>query len=559
MSAPSQDSQFPPRIRDFSLRNLALISLLTAFAFFIMGYHPGLEDDVFYLAAIKRNLNPTLFSHDADFFRIQFQATIFDKLIALSVRLTHLPLAWAVLLWQLAAIFFILHGCFRIARRCFPDPAAHWAAVTLIAALLTIPVSGSAINLVDQYLHPRALATAFILAAIVAVLDRRPLLTGLLLAIAFSIHAIMAAFGISFCAFLWWTLRQTDAKPSRLPNSVKFSSALTPCPLWCKPFTAAKSAALFVVTLPLGWIFEPANDAWRKAASTRGFYYLSHWEWYEWLGVFAPLALLFAYQRFLNRAPTGKGTTSVVPVDQQKDNRALAPEGSSLQPLVSALLYYGIFQTIAALVIMLPPRLERFRPLEPMRYLHILYLFFFLLVGAVLGRYVLRAHAYRWAILFLPLAAGMFYSQRQLYPASAHIEWPGAAPRSQWVQAFNWIRTNTPVDVLFALGPHYMLEPEEDFHGFRALAERSSLADYDKDGGMAARVPSLAPRWLTEVNAQQGWQNFQPQDFARLKNDFGVAWIVLSPRDAGFASAKTDSNSAMTCPYKKEVVVCRLY
>ncbi len=51
-----------------------------------MGYHPGLEDDAFYLAAIKRNLNPSLFPHDAEFFRLQFQATIFDKLIALSVR-----------------------------------------------------------------------------------------------------------------------------------------------------------------------------------------------------------------------------------------------------------------------------------------------------------------------------------------------------------------------------------------------------------------------------------------------------------------------------------------
>ena len=75
-----------------------------------MGYHPGLEDDSFYLAAIKRNLNPALFPHDAEFFRLQFQATIFDKLIACSIRLSHLPVAWAALLWQFAAIFFLLHG-----------------------------------------------------------------------------------------------------------------------------------------------------------------------------------------------------------------------------------------------------------------------------------------------------------------------------------------------------------------------------------------------------------------------------------------------------------------
>src|SRR5450755_3220867 len=110
----SESLQNPPRRwlgqGDFSATNLLLLALLTVLAFLIMGYHPGLEDDAFYLAAIKRNLNPSLFPHDAEFFRLQFQATIFDKLIALSVRLTHLPLAWAALLWQLAAIFLIVNG-----------------------------------------------------------------------------------------------------------------------------------------------------------------------------------------------------------------------------------------------------------------------------------------------------------------------------------------------------------------------------------------------------------------------------------------------------------------
>src|ERR1700742_4053464 len=99
-----------------STRNIEALSVLklivlTLVAFVIMGYHPGLEDDSFYLAAVKRDLNPALFPHDSEFFRLQFQATIFDKLIAASVRLTHLPLAWMALLWQLLAIFFILHGC----------------------------------------------------------------------------------------------------------------------------------------------------------------------------------------------------------------------------------------------------------------------------------------------------------------------------------------------------------------------------------------------------------------------------------------------------------------
>jgi len=381
----------------------------------------------------------------------------------------------------------------------------------MVAALLTLPVSGTAITLADQYLHPRTLATAAILAAIVAVVDRRIWLAGLLLAIAFSIHAIMAAFGISFCAFLLWNLRSSSRHGTQLPAA----------------------AALL---LPLGWIFEPASDAWRQAASTRSFYHLANWQWYEWLGVFAPLVLLYFFLRLWRRRSQAEESTS------------------ALLPLLKALLYYGVFQTVAGLAIMLPPSLERLRPFEPMRYLHLLYLIFFLVAGGLLGRHLLNRHFYRWLLLFVPLSAGMFYAQRQMFPATEHIEWPGATSQNAWLQAFMWTRQNTPEDALFALDPHYVALPGEDYHGFRALAERSVLADYDKDAGMAARVPRLAPRWLQEATAQSGWKNFQAADFQRLKNEFGVNWVIVAP------SAFPGAPAVMKCPYSnRQLEVCRLY
>ena len=206
-SAQSQPNE-RSRSRDFRPRNLVIVAGLTVAAILVMGYHPGLEDYSFYLAAIKHHLNPALFPHDSDFFRVQFQATIFDKLIALSVSLLHLPLPWTILLWQFAAVFLLLLGSYRIARRCFTAPEAHWASVSLIAAVLSMPLPGIAILLGDQYLHPRTLATALILAAIVAVIDRKPWMSGILLLLAFSIHAIAACFGISFCLLLAWNLRR---------------------------------------------------------------------------------------------------------------------------------------------------------------------------------------------------------------------------------------------------------------------------------------------------------------------------------------------------------------
>ncbi len=489
-----------------------MLLLIAAFAILLQGYHPGLEDDAFYLAAIKQNLNPSLFPHDADFFRVQFQATVFDKLIAFSLRSTHVPLEWGILFWQWGVTFLILWGCWRISRRCFAEAHAQWAAVMLVAVLLSLPVSGTGLSLTDQYLHPRALATALILAAIVAVLDGQLLLTGALLVAAFFVHAIMAAFGASYCLFLLWT------PAMRMPAEQK------------------RSAVWAGLLLPLGWIFEPASDAWRQAAATRPFYFVLRWHWYEWLGVIAPLGLLWWY-RALARS------------------RGQAVAGREMMARVAErLAYFGVFQLAVALVMLLPARLERLRPLEPMRFLHLVYLLFVLLTGGLLGQYVLKKHALRWLLLFVPLSAGMFYAQRQLYPATAHLELPSLlspneSSRNNWVEAFRWISRNTPVDSQFALDPHYMELSGEDYHGFRALAERSVLADAVKDAGMVARVPRLAPRWLREVDAQRGWRDFQREDFLRLKTVFGVNWVVLqAPGAAGLA-----------CPYRNaQVMVCRV-
>jgi hypothetical protein len=64
---------------------------------------------------------------------------------------------------------------------------------------------------------------------------------------------------------------------------------------------------------------------------------------------------------------------------------------------------------------------------------------------------------------------------------------------------------------LFALDPRYMALPGEDQHGFRAIAQRSALADAVKDSGAASMFPALAAPWTEQLNAQKGWENTQPR------------------------------------------------
>jgi hypothetical protein len=486
-------------MKDHSAAKILIILFgLTLLALLVHGYHPGAEDDGVYLSAIKHDLNPALYPHDSDFFTLQLQATVFDKLIAGTIRLSHLPLSVVVLAWHFLVVFLILWGCWKISSHCFPEWPARWAAVCTVAALLTLPVAGTALYLVDQNLHPRALATATILAAIAAAIERRFWLVAIFLAAACAIHPIMASFGISYCIFLLW-------KPAGQPQISLTAGALA---------------------IPLSWIFEPTSPAWQQAAHTRDYFYLSAWHWYEWIGVFAPLLLLWWFSHLARRG--------ALPV---------------LARLSSRLLLYGIFQLVVALIILLPPQFDRLKPFQPMRYLHLLYLLMFLFAGGLVGQRFLRASWVRWAALFVPLCAGMFLAQRATFPASDHIDWPGATPRNQWLQAFLWIRQNTPQDSLFALGPNYLQRPGEDAYSFRAWAERSVLADIGKDASVATQVPRLAPRWQQEVQAQTGWEHFQQSDFEALRSHYGVTWVIVErPHDPG-----------LPCPYENAtVMVCRI-
>jgi hypothetical protein len=104
------------------------------------------------------------------------------------------------------------------------------------------------------------------------------------------------------------------------------------------------------------------------------------------------------------------------------------------------------------------------------------------------------------------------------------------------LQTFDWVRQNTPQNAYFAVGPNYTVMPGEDYHNFRALAERSVLADANKDAATVTKEPELGPVWKRHVDAQAGWSHFQLADFKRLKANFAVQWVVVPfPQPAGLS------------------------
>jgi len=479
-------------------RRALYLVLLTAAALLIHGYHPYAEDSEIYLPGVLKILNPSLFPANAEFFAEHAGHTLYPNLIVFLVRATHLPLPWVAFLGQLISIFLVLAASWRLASAFFEEDRARWAAVALMAALLTLPIAGTALYILDQYLNPRNLAAFAALFAVAEVLHRKYGRATLWMVFATVMHPLMASFAIAFC--VWLTVLDRYR-----PRILGFRLA---------------------AALPFGLTFDPPPAAYHQIALRQPYFYIQRWQWYEWLGLIGPVALFWVLARFARRRKM-----------------------KNLELVSRAVIPFVLVATAAAIVLSIPPRFEALARLEPLRCLALTYMLLIIIGGGLAGQYLLQGQAWRWLVLFVPLSLGMFFAQRQLFPASAHIEWPWAKQRNQWVQAFEWIRANTPVDALFALDPRHMDLPGEDENGFRARAERSRLADLVKDKGACSMFPTLSGKWLEQVEDQKNWEQFGKADFERLRQKYGVSWVVVEqPGPAG-----------MECPYQNPAVrVCRV-
>jgi hypothetical protein len=474
-----------------------LLAGLAIAAIIVHGYHPAIEDAEIYTPGILKVLDPSLFPYNVEFFESHARMTLFPQLIAASIRVTHLPLGAALLAWHFFSIFLLLLGCWLIASSCFEEKHAGWCGVALVGSLLSIPVAGTRLFLMDPYFTTRSLSAPGALLGVAKALEEKYIAAAMWILFTAAIHPLMAVFAAVYAGII----------------------------LLLK-FRTKSAGAAASVAAPPQHLFPPVTSEYREILQTRPYFFLTNWAWYEWLGLLAPFAILAWFARIARRY-------------------ALGPMNLACR----ALVLYGALFFAMALVVSRPGRFENLAEIQPLRYLHLLYILMFLFIGGLLGKFALKRQAWRWAVLFVPLCVGMAYAQQEISPATAHLELPGRPSGNPWVQAFEWIRVNTPEDAYFALNPKHMALPGEDQHGFRAIAQRSMLADAVKDSGAASMFPALAGKWKEQAKAQEGWEKFQYDDFLRLNQRYGVDWVVVErPGAAG-----------LVCLYANELLlVCRI-
>lgn len=489
------------------LRDALALAFLALSAILLQGYHYGFEDQAIWLPAIKKSLDPSLYPRDSIFFLAQTRFSLFPQAMAFFIRFTSLPTDVSVFLWHLLSIFLVLLGCLKLSRLCFPNPLAQWAAVATIWVARLTPVAGPHLNLMDRYLHPRDLATGLLLLALVAVLQRS--FTALFwIALAAVFHPTMAIFGAFHLAIQGW----------KQPRKV-----------WSLLLSAA---AALLLLFSAHYLKPVLNPAWHEILSSRPYLFPLRWPWYFWICTAAVFLTLYWI--------TGIARRRQLPMVQHVAHR---------------IAISGILGIAGAVLITTVPAFERLIPAEPMRTLHLVYFLLVFLGGGLLGETVLQNHPFRWAAFLCSIAAIFFLANKIVYSSSPYIEAPGRLPRNAWVAAFDWIRLNTPNDALFALDPRYMTRPGEDHHGFRAFAERGALADWVKDRSVSALEPQLAGRWLQEESDIDNWQHFTAEDFHRLKQKYGVDWIVLERA----VHPSLPAAAALSCPYSNsDLLVCKL-
>lgn len=497
---PNQNKKAASRIP------FAKLAALVPAVFLIHGYHPFADDASIYVAGIRKLLDPRLFQPDAPFVVSNTKLSVFAHMLAEFVRVTHLRLSIVLLTTHLVSIYLFLVGCWLVGSGVFRKTAERWFAVAFAAACFTMPAAGTALALMDPYVTSRSFSTPIALFAIAAVLSRRWTLTAMLVLLMGVMHPLMVVYTAALV--LLYVLVDTGRVRSAALLGVG---------------GVALTGIIAIITR-----HAPVSHAYLESMQNRDRAYIfpATWKWYEDFGLVAPLALMALAMYHAER-------------------------GGRAWKLCLTCILLGASSIVAAFLFVHSTGPYFLVRLQILRSFQILYLVGVVLLGGWLGKVLWYQKKTRW-LLFVMLAAasgGLYAAQWAAFPNSAHVEWPGLKPQNQWVQAYLWIRKNTPTDAVFAADPDLELHVGEDMQGFRAITERSLLAD-NKDQGVAAVVnPSIAGVWARQRDAQIGIDKMSDQEREEKLKPLGVTWMLLS------ASAKT----SFPCPYENAVAkVCML-
>jgi hypothetical protein len=283
VAAATLQPRVPPASAGELSRAARAAWLLFLFAtWMLLHLYEGLRHDaIMYSMQGLAHVHPDYWSQDIYLrFGSQDQFSLFPRLYARCIAWIGLEPA-AELLTGIAEIAFFL-AAWRLARLLLPE-REMLIGLFLLTALPGTYGSVDIFHIVEDFITPRLLSEALVLAAVLCWLKQRWRLAVACFAIGLFVHPLMTATGIGLC--LWLSVVQP--KP-------RFAVRLT-----LLAVVALAALSLFVKGPPLRF-----DDFWYAISpSALSYLLIGHWDPYVWAVTVPPLLLLAAGSVLLERQP----------------------------------------------------------------------------------------------------------------------------------------------------------------------------------------------------------------------------------------------------------------
>ena len=250
------------------------------------GYRYGVSDQAFYVPAILLSADPSLYPHDSSLIRAQGDLLVFDEVLATLSQATGWSLPTLFFVGYLAGLLLLIAAAAAVGRTLYRS----WWTVAALGFALTLRhrITATAVNTLEGYLHPRMLAFAIGVGALLAFVRGRSWAALALAAAAGFFHPTTALW---FVVWIASGVFVSDARARR-------------------PLVACAAVASVVAFWALSWgpLHEGLirmDDTWLAVLASKDYLFPTAWPWYAWvlnLGYLIAIVAIYRYRRLVTAA-----------------------------------------------------------------------------------------------------------------------------------------------------------------------------------------------------------------------------------------------------------------
>lgn len=459
---------------------LLFIVLATANA---AGYRYGVSDQAFYIPAVAKAIDPTLFPRDTPVLAPQMRAWLGDDVVATVSRVSPVDLPVIAGVLQVATLILLAGAVAYFLRGL---RASSWAvAAGLMIASLRHHIPGTGANTLEGYFHPRILAFALGLWALGFVLRHRVWPALLMIGLAGIVHPTTAVWlgGVVVLTLL------SRLSPRTLPLVIVAGVGVS---LWL----AVRGSRM--------------DAAWLAVISGKDYLFPTDWPLWAWLIDLAyPVVLWLIYRR---RVALG---------------RDVPGERDVITALLVAMIGFLLSVPLTALHVTLAVQLQITRVLWVLDGVTLLYLAWWFVDDLAAG------FGMHWRSVAVALAA-LASLGRGWYVLTIDTPRPlvtRTLPADDWTAAMRFLQTQPA-------GIHVLADPGHAWmygSSVRVAALRDTVLESVKDEAMAIYDRGIAMRVGERQRTLEGFASWSDERMREVASRYHADVLVFErPRTFGF-------------------------